>query len=125
MKQSHKQFRALRFGRSSQVALSGLVLLSGAMFAPPAQAGEYVLDHVETEDGQVYESESTPTTRPWTGNAPNSGSTSKSSIPSQSNYSVSVRSKGKVRSVFVWSPDGPNDTPPTKRHALRQSESHD
>lgn len=114
MKQSLRQFRALRHGRNIKVAFSGVVLLTGAMImAPtPVQAGEYVLDHIESADGEVYESQSTPTTRPWTGSQPNSASTTKSDIPSETSYSVSAHSKGKMRAVFVWQPNGPNDNPP-------------
>ena len=113
MKQSARQFRAPHPKRGSQAAISGLVFLMGAMIAPPPiQAGEYVLNRVETEDGEVYESTSTPDTRPWTGSQPNSADATKFYIPSSTNYTVSVRSKGKVRAVFVWQPAGENDTPP-------------
>ncbi len=113
LKQSHRQFRALRSKRSAQAGLTGLVLLAGAVFTP-AHAGSWVLDHYDL-NGQNVWSPATMTQSPqiWespvaAADAPNgivkSATASKQGSGTGASFTVSAKSGGNLTAVFKWIP---------------------
>lgn len=92
----------------TRAAIVAAAMITGAIASPPVLAGEYVFDRLETADGETYESTRNPTTEAWY-----PGSIGSASVyATGSSVSVSAHSKGKVRAVFKWQGDDPQDNPP-------------